>query len=251
MQSEYSNFSPKAYLHDYFMENEYDYDEESQFLLEFFHNAYRKIGPRNSLLEIGGGPIIYSIISASSHVNEIFFSDYLEENLDEVRKWLQNKKDSFNWDKYFELVLKLESKELNPENLQSIKERLRGKVKKLLHCDIFKENPLEAEYEPFDIVASNFCPESIAHNEEPFLQAVKNITSLIAPNGFIVMTLLRNGTSYKVGSESFQAFPVNEKLVSRALGNLGFAKIEIESISINDKNRGYDGLMALTAKKTQ
>ncbi|MBI2133876.1 methyltransferase domain-containing protein [Candidatus Woesearchaeota archaeon] len=248
MKGIYTKFSAKGYLQEYFMENEYDYDDESKFLLQFFHDTYSMMGPRKRLLEVGGGPIIYSIISASSAVDEIFFSDYLEENLGEVRKWLQKKDDAFNWDKYFELVLRLEKKEVTLAALESCKERLRRKVKKLVRCDILNSNPI-GDSGKFDVVASNFCVEGVVSTADDFRQSLGNIVSLLGKDGLLVMTLLKNGTSYKVRDQLFSVFPVNEAFIEAQVKALGFFKIKIRSIDIEDKDRGYSGFIGLTAKK--
>ena len=94
------SFSPKQYLNEYYKK----LGKENMALLDWYRDMYRKIGSKKSLLEIGGGPTIYQLISASSKVKNITFTDYSQKNLDAVNSWVKNK-DTF-WDDFIEHVLK-------------------------------------------------------------------------------------------------------------------------------------------------
>ena len=68
---------------------------QTQFL-EGFHTLYDKYvcgsgGDNLTLLEFGGGPAIFSLISAAKHVQSITFSDYAKSNRDEVELWKDEK----------------------------------------------------------------------------------------------------------------------------------------------------------------
>ena len=63
--------------------------------LEQWHNFYTSFGHEfdlssSTLLELGGGPTIHSLISACQHVSKITFSDYAETNRREIRMWKEN-----------------------------------------------------------------------------------------------------------------------------------------------------------------
>lgn len=63
--------------------------------LENWHNFYSchadEFDPSTaSLLELGGGPTIHSLISACQYVSKITFSDYAETNRREIRMWKEN-----------------------------------------------------------------------------------------------------------------------------------------------------------------
>lgn len=81
-------------------------DEEYQaFDLRCYHEFYHK--HRSSfdtettrLLEFGGGPCIYSLISAAPHVKEIVFSEYLESCRNEVQLWKEKSPEAHNWKPY-------------------------------------------------------------------------------------------------------------------------------------------------------
>ena len=60
--------------------------------LEAFHYFYQKYtgdGEKMArLLEFGGGPTLYSLITASKHVETISFADYAESNRNEITSWM-------------------------------------------------------------------------------------------------------------------------------------------------------------------
>ena len=60
-------------------------------ILKAFHSFYEKhvsgMGDCISLLEFGGGPTVYSLISAAKYVESITFAEYAETNRDEVLLW--------------------------------------------------------------------------------------------------------------------------------------------------------------------
>src|SRR5437016_4759086 len=73
-------FDPIAYLREYYNH----LGEENRELLRFLDQAYAyiftEIGTAR-MLEFGGGPTIYQLISAARYPVSIDFSDYLDSNL--------------------------------------------------------------------------------------------------------------------------------------------------------------------------
>lgn len=60
--------------------------------LEHWHSFYSRhaneLNPSSAtLLELGGGPTIHSLISACQYVSRITFSDYAETNRREIQLW--------------------------------------------------------------------------------------------------------------------------------------------------------------------
>src|SRR5689334_2040520 len=73
-QNDFASFSPAAYLQEY-----YDHiGPENDELLRFFAEAFKLVPPETVMLEFGGGPTIYQLISAAVKVSTIDFTDYLD-----------------------------------------------------------------------------------------------------------------------------------------------------------------------------
>jgi hypothetical protein len=240
---DFSKFNPLDYLEEYYSDDEDD--PENDFLLGFFHDVYSQMPKQKKLLEVGGGPVIYPLISASSKVDEIIFSEFISENRLAVKGWMEKDPCAFDWSRYFKYVAEMEC-----TSHEKVEERLRSRLKKIINCDISKSNPLAPlSHRDFDVLSVNFCPESITDDEKSYALWMKNIVSLLKPNGVLVMTLIRNARYYKSGDTKFTACPVDENGVADALKMAGCRVTKMRSYDINDPERGYDGLIALTAIK--
>src|SRR5215210_6087673 len=97
-------FQALEYLEEYYPDREIG--SENTALLAFYHSACRELSG-GTWLEIGGGPTLYQLISASTKVGSIVFTDYLGENLATVQSWLEANKPGL-WRSYIEATLRLE-----------------------------------------------------------------------------------------------------------------------------------------------
>ena len=65
-----------------------------------------------SVLNFGAGPTIHAVISASAKFRKIVFAEYTEANKGELRKWIANSQDKFDWSEFFKYVAVLEGMRL-------------------------------------------------------------------------------------------------------------------------------------------
>ena len=244
---DYERFSPPEYFAEYYC----DLSDENKFLLQFYHAAYSKIGNRCRMLEIGGGPTIYQLISASAHVRTIVFSEYLEVNRREVQKWLRDDPEAFCWDEYFRFAAQLEGAKGVTTGIECTKARLRSCISDVVHCDLHHENPLApVRYDPFDIVSSSFCIEGIRNDEEAFRTYLRNAASQVKNGGHLILAIVRDCNRYRVGKYYFPSFPVNERSMLALLRENGFASVE--TVTHNSPGQqGYSGIIGITAVKEQ
>lgn len=60
------------------------------------------------LIDIGSGPTIYQLLSACESFKDIIASDYTDQNLVELEKWLKKDPGAFDWSPVVSYVCKLE-----------------------------------------------------------------------------------------------------------------------------------------------
>ncbi|KAB1276725.1 Indolethylamine N-methyltransferase [Camelus dromedarius] len=60
------------------------------------------------LIDIGSGPTIYQLLSACEAFREIIVSDYTEQNLWELEKWLKKEPGAYDWSPAVQYVCELE-----------------------------------------------------------------------------------------------------------------------------------------------
>ena len=85
-----SVFPAKAYL-DRFKDPKTDPTKSQMQFLKGFHSFYEKYisghGGAKSLLEFGGGPTLFTLISAAKHVESITYAEYADTNRKEIHLW--------------------------------------------------------------------------------------------------------------------------------------------------------------------
>ncbi len=243
-ETDFSHFSPRAYLDEYHCR----WDAEDEFLMAFLHNVYQYLDPQNTLLEIGGGPTIHQLISARNKVETVVFGEFLKKNRVEIKSWRENRRDSFNWDIYFEHVLKLE-RGSHEQNISEMKKTLRQKLRFIVPCNILESRPMPfMPVRDFDLVSGHFCPESITAQEQEFLAGMRRVVSLAKPGGLLVMSFLKESTIYAVGNTNFSAYLLTEAKLKQTLASLDCEILHMAH-GPADPARNYFGTMSLIAQR--
>ena len=103
-------------------------------------------------------------------------------------------------------------------------------------------------FSPFDAVSSNFSLECITGRADLFFDFLVKLERLIRPGGTLVLTLLKNADSYRIGPFLFPVVRLDEASSERLLRLRGFCNIEISSTPA-EADQGYSGVIALTATK--
>lgn len=113
-------------------------------LMLWAHQAFERIAPdleakfaatgeKPTLLEVGGGPAVMHLLSASKHVGNITFTDHMPVCLHAVEKWVHESEGAFDWGPYATFVADMEhesgSDKVEPT---SILNRLRNKIHRCL-----------------------------------------------------------------------------------------------------------------------
>ena len=119
----------------------------------------------------------------------MYFSDYLESNLAEVRSWVEDEEGAFCWDEFIIGALKRErpQTEITEEAVRARKALVRHKLTGYIRCDIFDEDILEADTE-FDLLSTNFVAESVSPNKSTVADVIKRFRGVLKPTGYLVMT---------------------------------------------------------------
>ena len=185
----------------YYLERRFQdpYDRERKvqpFYLKSIHDFYASYGkyldPTSSkLLEFGGGPCIYPLISAGPHVSDVTFADYDAVNLDAVQAWRDGSSGAHDWGPYFKYVLQELEKEKEdiPSQSQSRQLDLKKKINQFKQVDIRSDDLFYGKRvvgEKFDIVSSNFCLDAVAETVEEYGVFLKRLKGLVRSGGFLI-----------------------------------------------------------------
>lgn len=208
-KNDFTNFSARAYLKEYYL----DLNPENKFLLSFYNEFYNEIPYQNTLIEVGGGPTIYQLLSAVRKVNTIIFSEFAESCRDEIKKFLESDVNSWNWDEYMKYELMIGN---HSQTVEEMKDLLRSKIKVVIPCDIRKSQPLLSyKYSLFDILSMGSVADSISSTEEEFLRCMANAFTLLKSGGFFVGFFAKNFKSWTHQNQVFNIFPVDENYIEK------------------------------------
>jgi len=243
-------FDPVAYLDEYYA----DLGGENLALLRFLAETWARLPKGGVLLDFGGGPAIYSLISAATRVDEIHFADYLDTNLDEVRRWLADEPLAFDWDDFIRTALEIETGgSCVDQDVERRAREIRACVTRVMSCDASRTPPIARPHRLYDVLSTSFCAESATSDRAQWQAYMANIVSVLKPGGWLVMSALEGATRYAVGPHAFPAVNVSARDLADLLEKLGFprAGIEIHSIPADRPSRDYAGLMVAVAVKAE
>jgi ribosomal protein L11 methylase PrmA len=251
----YQAFEPTSYLQEYYS----SVSKENYELLRFFADAYATVSSDSTMLELGGGPGIYSLISASKNVKEIHFSDFLEQNRQAVQSWQNGSGYVQLWQGFFEAALHLEGEiDVDIFKIMEREDLLREKITRFHVSDAFQVDPIGRSYRGYyDIVAANFVAESITTSMQAWENLVRNICSPLKEGGTLILSSIQGAEYYCVNGKLFPAVPISQQDILRILTQIGFHpdNIEMSSIpaEINDSGdadyQGYEGMILTKARK--
>ncbi|XP_068120417.1 nicotinamide N-methyltransferase-like [Hyperolius riggenbachi] len=215
-------FSPKAYLNSY-----YNVDGDtlgnSRLLFKLKHLAKIFTSGKvkgETLIDIGTGPTIYQLLSACEAFSNIIVSDLTEANLEEFNKWLLNKPGAFDWSPVVKYVCHLEGDRVPWEEKE---EQLRRAIKQVLKCDVLLSNPTDPVVLPqVDCVLSCACLEAACKEKEDYIAGLNNLSALLKPGGYLVLTGVLESRYYVVGESKFLPFHLTKDFMMETLNRVGF-----------------------------
>jgi len=218
-----------------------------------FYQAYHKEWDSSTavLLEVGGGPCIYPLISAVPYVAEIYHSDYVKACRDEVLLWKNKDPNAYDWSPYFKYVVQVLEGQTKPDAVTERQEKLRSVLKDVIPCDLKADVVVPAVKGPVDIISSNYCLESSFSFEE-YLAALNKIYEMLAPNGFFVSQAVLGNTWYNlVDVKYYNSFSLSLQEAQTYYRQTGFEVVHAEiydkplsSRNINDDATGYGFFIA-------
>lgn len=249
----YDHFKPRDYLNYYYNR----IDDENRSLLEFFAESYKGVPTDAHMIEFGGGPTVYQIISAAKYVKKIDFCDYLQSNIDEIELWKGGSAKAFNWDNFIRQALDIERHAVNESAVKERSKLVKNSLSELLQGNAFLTDPCGEEYrEKYDVMGLVFVPEGITNSKPAWESALKNILTLLKPGGILVTAAILGADYWHSGPQSIPAANLVEADFNDTFPKLGLSIITKRTIpsEVPDPDdpdfTGYTGMIFIKAVKT-
>jgi hypothetical protein len=250
-------FRPRDYLAEFY---EGDVSPANKALLRFYAKVYEDLGGR-SLLEFGGGPTIYSLITAARTVGWIHFCDYNADSLSEVNKWLIEDSSAFDWSSLTHYALYCENggREIpSEEDIQSRQRLIRQRIRTLSRCDIFADDPLlGSSMGPYGAVAQTFCLDCLDDptlDKREWFHLNQKLANLVDKDGLFISVSVLHG-SYWIHQDIKRPTPTLTLAdVTSMYTELGFSITYSEVVrgledEIDPGQAGYDGFIMTCGRR--
>jgi hypothetical protein len=250
--ADYSEWQARDYYKTYYSEVVLP-DEQAvlAYQLEVMRAAPARFG---RALEYGCGPTLHRAIAAAPYAFRLDMADWLADNLVAVRDWLAADADNDDWTRFTRYVLATEgARRLDAARLRQREAKTRKVVRGLYVSDARWRHPLGRERDAFyDLLVSGFCLDAISSDKRVWRRCMRNVLSMVAPDGTVVLHFLHRCRAYKVGNRLFPGSNLSVDDLVKTLEDLGFARgsIDAQVIPCPDNARyGYSGILTASARR--
>lgn len=247
----YQAWSAEAYLAQYYSRVE----PTERFTMRFLHDAIQDLGDDARALDFGAGPTLHHAITLAGRVGEVHVADLLPQNLHALRRWHRGGTGAHDWSAFLHAALELEGNTTSLADVRRFEARVRGRITRLLAGDASRRMPLGATASTgYDCVTSFFCADSATSDIGEWMRYVRNICSLLAPGGLLVMGALRRCRAWKTDGELMPSPCIDERHVQFLLDAAGFERawqdIQIREVPDQAAN-GFESILLVSARLTR
>jgi len=239
--------NPHAYLRQIYRGR---LDSASLSLMAFYARVY-KLLKGGDYLEFGGGPTIYSIISAAANVSRIHLTDYDRRSLHLTRSWVNGVPGAFDWSAYTRSALRAETgiRSISGKLVEARHGLIREKIKRISRCDAFAKDPLlQQGWGKYDVIATNFCLEGITADAKEWRRLNNILTGLLAPSGLFVTTAICNARGWLIGRKRYPAVRITTADLIKVYHDLGIDVNDVAEVPLQNRPL-YDGIGMISGVK--
>uniref|UniRef100_A0A8R1I4C9 Uncharacterized protein n=1 Tax=Caenorhabditis japonica TaxID=281687 RepID=A0A8R1I4C9_CAEJA len=247
-------FDPDAYLQFYFSKNAIeDGTRISLFALPVFAQLMLQTmrpSERETLLDIGAGPTVYSALCFRDVAKRVHLSDYVDRNLEVLHKWTRQE-ETIDWVPTIRVIKRTEGGPVpTAEVCREVEEKARGLVKSggIHFADVHQEVVVPAMGDQLvDVLVSIFTLESACHTYEEYCKCVNNMMKHLRPGGRFIIGSVLEDNEYNSGTQTiFHLLNLREQMILDALTNAGLDVANAKKYVLDG-----EGVMFLMATKLQ
>jgi hypothetical protein len=248
--ADYSEWQARDYYQTYYSQVVLP---DEQAVLAYQLQVMQRAGARfGRALEYGCGPTLHRAIAAAPYAFRVDMSDWLAGNLASVRDWLAADPDNEDWTRFTSFILATEGRRrIDTTRIRQRELKTRKVVRGLYVSDARWRHPLGRERDRFyDLLVSGFCLDAISADKRVWRRTMRNVLSMLAPGGTVILHFLHRCRAYKVGERLFPGANLGVDDVARALADLGFTRdsIDVQVIPCpNNAEYGYSGILTASA----
>jgi SAM-dependent methyltransferase len=225
-----ANFDPHVFI----ASNSSIQSEYKRTVSVFLHETFSGLEPGERLVDVGSGPGIWNVLSASAKFQSITLSDPLPQNTRMLQRYLDDVSEDERWREHFQHTAQLEG---DADKWPEVAVRMRARSKHVVWCDILQDAPLgrDQPQELFDCALATFCltTATAGGDAKSFARSVKNLVSLVKPGGHVVILdgIEDEGRYYKVGAARFGILCVREEELRASVEAAGCEVVSVRKVT--------------------
>jgi hypothetical protein len=249
--ADYSEWQARDYFETYYSEVVLP---DEQAVLDYQLRVLRTATqPFARALEYGCGPTLHRAIAMAPYARRIDMADWVADNLVQVREWLRAGDDNADWNRFTRFILERESRLPDAAHVRAREATTREVVQGLFVSDARWDDPLGAQRRShYDLIVSGFCLDAVSNDKAVWRACMRNVLSMLAPGGTLVMHALHDCLAYKVGDRMFPSAGLTVADMRGALEENGFEPTSIDVIVIpcpDNAVYGYSGILTTSGRR--
>lgn len=190
-------FKPQAYLSDLLTYH----CKWLKITLDYLHETFsiESIGGVD-LLDLGCGPTVHCVLSASRRFQRITMADLSPQCLDVLRNWMRaGDAQMQEWSHILEHVARLEGFENLSEGAAYIADRTVAAVRRVVQCDVLQDPMVFVKQGTFDCIVTSLCLEAAATDVRSYGDALCRVVRHLRTGGTLVMLGVLGCDTYAAG----------------------------------------------------
>ena len=171
-----------------------------------------------SVMDLGCGPSICNVISASLVSNRIYMAELLEGNRKEIIKFLCNDADAWNWQPYFSFQSSMEE----DEDESSIEKRLRRSITGILQCNLAAETVFEPDVfnKKVDVMICSLVFDVVCTDTEALVTVMRRALEYLADDGVMIVQGSLGEHHYTIGSAMLPVLNIQQVIFLYLLNSI-------------------------------
>jgi SAM-dependent methyltransferase len=243
--SAFARWNADDYLRDYYSRVETEEDHT----LEFLVKQCNRLSTGSTILEFGCGPTLHHVLPFSRKAAYVHVADLLPSNLEAIRRWQSRDPSAHDWRTFTGRVQQFEGIEQSTaHDIHSREELTRAVITRRIVADARHARPLGELTQRYDCVITCYCADSATADKLEWRGLMRNIATLLAPGGLLLVAALRRCRSYVVGPHTFPAANIDGSDLDSVYRELGMSTVAIETINVPDRSpHGFDSILLSSA----
>ncbi|MEE6484735.1 hypothetical protein FKM82_014002 [Ascaphus truei] len=182
-----------------------------------------------TLLDVTSGPLAFHLLTACDYFKEINVIEFTDANIREFEMWKNKEPGAADWSHTAKIVCDLEGKS---EEWPGKEDKARRAVKRIVKCDLTKDNPLEPVVLPqMDCLLCMYVLLVVSKDHQAYRSNLKKLASMLKIGGHMLLVGTYNQSFYMIGEHKFFCLSCDEEFVREAVCDAGFIIENLETLS--------------------